>query len=45
MYSIRDRLSYSIIAGMIGLILAAPALAILLDTKRELATAGFFDES
>lgn len=32
------------IAGMIGLILAAPALAIALDIKRELKKAGFFDE-
>ena len=34
-----------IIAGMIGLILAAPALAIALDIKRELKTAGFFNET
>ena len=34
-----------IIAGMIGLILAAPAVAILLDIKRELKAAGFFNES
>jgi predicted PurR-regulated permease PerM len=33
-----------IVAGMIGLILAAPALAILLDIARELETAGFFSE-
>jgi len=34
-----------IIAGMIGLILAAPVVAILVDIKRELKTAGFFDET
>ena len=32
-----------LIAGMIGLILAAPALAIALDIKSELKVAGFFD--
>jgi predicted PurR-regulated permease PerM len=30
------------VAGMIGLILAAPALAVTLDVKDELTTAGFF---
>ena len=34
-----------IVAGMIGLILAAPAVAILVDIKRELKTAGFFSEA
>ena len=34
-----------IIAGMIGLILAAPALAILFDIKRELEGAGFFSDT
>jgi predicted PurR-regulated permease PerM len=34
-----------IIAGMIGLILAAPALAILFDIKRELKESGFFDDA
>ena len=33
-----------IIAGMMGLILAAPALAIILDIRRELEAAGFFLE-
>lgn len=33
-----------IIAGMIGLILAAPAVAIALDTKAELKATGFFDD-
>jgi predicted PurR-regulated permease PerM len=33
-----------IVAGMIGLILAAPALAVTLDVKDELTTAGFFDK-
>ena len=33
-----------IIAGMIGLILAAPALAVALDVKDELTTAGFFNQ-
>ena len=33
-----------IIAGMIGLILAAPALAIVIDIERELKAAGFFDD-
>jgi predicted PurR-regulated permease PerM len=33
-----------IIAGMIGLILAAPALAIAIDIKRELKASGFFDD-
>ena len=33
-----------IIAGMIGLILAAPALAVALDVKDELTSAGFFDK-
>ena len=32
-----------IVAGMIGLILAAPAVAIALNIKAELKTAGFFD--
>ncbi|MDH3731544.1 MAG: AI-2E family transporter, partial [Acidimicrobiia bacterium] len=32
-----------IVAGLIGLILAAPALAIAMDIKRELKAAGFFD--
>lgn len=32
----------TIAAGMIGLILAAPALAVALDVKEELTTAGFF---
>ena len=31
-------------AGMIGLILAAPTVAIALDIKRELTTMGFFDD-
>ena len=30
-------------AGMIGLVLAAPLLAIALDARRELNKAGFFD--
>ena len=34
-----------IMAGMIGLILAAPAVAILVDIKRELKVSGFFNES
>jgi predicted PurR-regulated permease PerM len=33
-----------LIAGMIGLILAAPLTAIVIDIKSELKTAGFFDE-
>ncbi len=33
-----------IIAGMIGLVLAAPALAITLDIKAELKATGFFDD-
>ena len=33
-----------IIAGMIGLVLAAPALAIAIDIERELKASGFFDE-
>lgn len=33
-----------LIAGMIGLILAAPALAIVIDIDRELKASGFFDE-
>lgn len=33
-----------IVAGMIGLILAAPALAVTLHVKDELTTAGFFDK-
>ena len=33
-----------LVAGMIGLILAAPALAVTLDVKDELTTAGFFDK-
>ncbi|MGI9645701.1 MAG: AI-2E family transporter, partial [Ilumatobacteraceae bacterium] len=32
------------IAGLVGLVLAAPALAIFLDVKRELDAAGFFDD-
>lgn len=32
-----------IVAGMIGLILAAPALAITLDIRQEMTAAGFFD--
>ena len=31
-----------VLAGMMGLILAAPALAIGLDIKRELEVTGFF---
>ena len=31
-------------AGMVGLVLAAPLLAIALDVRRELAASGFFDE-
>ena len=34
----------SIVVGMIGLILDAPALAVTLDVKDELTTAGFFDK-
>ena len=34
-----------IIAGMIGLILAAPALAIAVDIERELKASGFFDDT
>ncbi len=33
-----------IIAGLIGLVLAAPAVAIALDIKRELKSFGFFDD-
>ena len=33
-----------LIAGLLGLILAAPAVAIALDLQRELRSAGFFDE-
>ena len=33
------------VAGMIGLILAAPVLAIGLDLYRELKEIGFFDET
>ena len=33
-----------IVAGMIGLILAAPVLAIGLDLSRELRAVGFFDD-
>ena len=33
-----------IIAGLIGLVLAAPAVAIALDIKRELKSVGFFDD-
>jgi len=32
------------VAGMIGLVLAAPLLAIAMDTRRELKKSGFFDE-
>jgi predicted PurR-regulated permease PerM len=32
------------LAGMIGLVVAAPLLAIALDVRRELQAAGFFDE-
>jgi predicted PurR-regulated permease PerM len=32
------------LAGMVGLVLAAPTLAIVLDARRELKAAGFFDE-
>ena len=31
-------------AGLVGLVLAAPALAIVIDVRRELSAAGFFDE-
>jgi predicted PurR-regulated permease PerM len=34
-----------LVAGMIGLILAAPALAVAIDIKRELKSAGFFDNA
>ena len=33
-----------LIAGLIGLVLAAPALAIVLDVKRELDATGFFED-
>ncbi|MGI9602259.1 MAG: AI-2E family transporter [Acidimicrobiales bacterium] len=33
-----------LIAGMIGLVLAAPALAVALDIETELRSSGFFDE-
>ena len=33
-----------LIAGMIGLILAAPATAIVIDVREELRAAGFFDQ-
>ena len=32
-----------LVAGMMGLILAAPVTAIALDIKSELASTGFFD--
>ena len=33
-----------LVAGMVGLILAAPLTAIAIDVKRELKAAGFFDD-